>query len=187
MKNMLLIGLVSLSMAACAQKEKAAETHHHDHHNHEAAAAAPQKAQAVLKTVKGSKLKGIIHFTEENGKMKIETMVEGIKPGPHGFHIHENGDCSAADFSSAGGHFNPSKGTHAGHDVAGRHVGDLGNLVADNKSKANTTLIVDGMTMKGPESIIGKAVVIHKDKDDLKSQPAGNSGARIACGVIEAL
>ena len=189
MKNMLLIGLVSLSMAACAQKEKAAETHNHDHHNHEAAATtpAPQKAQAVLKTVKGSKLKGIIHFTEENGKMKIETLVEGIKPGPHGFHIHEKGDCSAADFSSAGGHFNPGKGNHAGHDVTGRHVGDLGNLVADNKSKANSTLILDGMTMKGAESIIGKAVVIHKDKDDLKSQPAGNSGARIACGVIEAL
>lgn len=185
MKNMFVVTLAAVSLSACAHKQQ-----HDDHHAEPAAAQtpAPQKAQAVLKAPKGSKLKGMIHFTEENGKMKIETMVDGIKPGPHGFHIHEKGDCSAADFSSAGGHFNPHQGTHADHNTPGRHVGDLGNLIADNKSKAYTTLIVDGMTMKpGAESIIGKSVIIHKDKDDLKSQPAGNSGPRIACGIIEAL
>ncbi len=186
MKNMFVIAIAAVSLSACAHK---AQHDDHTHHTESAAlTAAPQKAQAILKAPQGSKLKGMIHFTEENGKMKIETMVDGIKPGPHGFHIHEKGDCSASDFSSAGGHFNPHQGTHGDHNTPGRHVGDLGNLIADSKSKAYSTLIVEGMTMKpGAESIIGKSIVIHKDKDDLKSQPAGNSGPRIACGVIEAL
>lgn len=189
MNKMLLVSLLAVAMTSCMYKSKKAEAPAPAEPTPTpTATAAPQKAQAVLKTIKGSKLKGIIHFSEGDGEMKIETMVEGIKPGPHGFHIHEKGDCSAADFSSAGGHFNPTKGSHAGHDGHGRHVGDMGNLIADNKSKAITTLVIKGMTMKpGPESIIGKAVVIHADQDDLKSQPAGNSGARIACGVIQAL
>lgn len=184
MHKLLLIGLLSSMMTACMHKEKNMETSSKTL----PAVAAPAKAQAVLKAAKGYDVKGTIHFTEENGIMKIETLVEGLKSGPHGFHIHENGDCSAVDFASAGGHFNPHKGIHADHHIAGRHVGDLGNLIADNKKKANSTIVIEGMTMKaGVESILGKAVVIHKDKDDLKSQPAGNSGPRIACGVIEAL
>lgn len=184
MKNLVVVGGIALVMlSACAQKEKQTA---------EVAPApvvvAPTKAQAVLKAAKGYKVKGIIHFTEEAGQMKIETMVDGLKAGPHGFHIHEVGDCSKADFSSAGGHFNPGHGEHGATTSEKRHAGDLGNLTANGKKKAYTTITASGLTMQpGAESIIGKAVVIHKDKDDLKSQPAGNSGARIACGVIEAL
>lgn len=184
MKNILLVTSVAVSLAACTHTPKTETT--------TAAAPAPvivpTKAQAVLKAGSGTKIKGIIHFTEEDGKMKIETLVDGLKAGPHGFHIHETGDCSKADFTSAGGHFNPSHGEHGSMSSAKKHVGDLGNLIANSKKKANTTIVVEGMTMKpGADSIIGKAVIIHKDKDDLKSQPAGNAGARIACGVIEAL
>ncbi|MGE5086942.1 MAG: superoxide dismutase family protein [Bacillota bacterium] len=143
---------------------------------------APTKAQAVLKAAKGSKVKGVIHFIEENGEVKVEAMVEGLKSGPHGFHIHETGDCTG-DFSSAGGHFNPTSTKHGSMTSAEHHVGDIGNLVATKKGKAESTV-----TLKtSVENLIGKAVIIHKGKDDLKSQPAGNSGPREACGIIEAL
>lgn len=182
MKNMIIVTFVSLGLFACASKKVETDT---------AAQApvvpSPTKAHAVLKSAKGYKVSGMVHFTEEDGKMVVETMVDNLKAGPHGFHIHETGDCSAADFTSAGGHFNPHAHQH-GDIGKGSHVGDMGNLVADRKNKAHTRFTVEGMTMvTGASSIIGKAVVIHKDKDDLKSQPAGNAGARIACGVIEAL
>lgn len=189
MQKIFLASLI-FALGACAQMQKKSEPTPETSSTTTPAEAqpAPTKAQAVLKSANGSKVKGIIHFTEEDRGMKVETIVEGLKPGPHGFHIHETGDCSKADFSSAGGHFNPEKGHHGSRDSKKRHAGDMGNLVADNKGKANVTMTVEGMTMKpGAQSIIGKAVVIHADKDDLKSQPAGNSGARIACGVIEAL
>ena len=185
MKNIILASCAAVSLAACTHQPK---TETPVEATPAAAVVVPTKAQAVLKAAAGTKIKGIIHFTEENGKMKIETLVDGLKAGPHGFHIHETGDCSKADFTSAGGHFNPTHGEHGSTTSAKKHVGDLGNLIANSKKKANTTITVEGMTMKpGANSIIGKAIVIHKDKDDLKSQPAGNSGARIACGVIEAL
>lgn len=181
MRNIFIAGLATMMLSACAQVEKKPET------PAVVAPPAPTKAQALLKVAAGSKVKGMIHFTEEGGKMKIETMVEGLKAGPHGFHIHETGDCSAADFASAGGHFNPEHTTHGAPGATPRHGGDLGNLIADKKMKANTTIMADGLTMAGANSIIGKSVIIHQDKDDLKSQPAGNAGKRIACGVIEAL
>ncbi len=185
MKNIFYTGILALTLMACAQSPKQAET---TSSAEAVATPAPTKAQAVLKAANGSKIKGIIHFSEDGGKMKVETIVEGLKPGPHGFHLHEVGDCSKADFSSAGGHFNPAHGTHGAPGSNSHHAGDFGNLIANNKGKANTSLTLEGLTMKpGAESIIGKAVIIHKDKDDLKSQPAGNSGPRIACGVIEAL
>lgn len=184
MKNLILVTSVAVSLAACTHKPKSEMITEAT----PAPVVVPTKAQAVLKASADTKIKGIIHFTEEDGKMKIETLVDGLKAGPHGFHIHETGDCSKADFTSAGGHFNPTHGEHGSMSSAKKHIGDLGNLIANNKKKANTTLVVEGMTMKpGANSIIGKAVIIHKDQDDLKSQPAGNAGARIACGVIEAL
>ncbi|WP_374029550.1 superoxide dismutase family protein [Bdellovibrio bacteriovorus] len=190
MKNKIIAGFAVLSLSACAQFQRGTENKTAGGTSEPTAttAQAPTRAQAVLKSASTAKVKGIIHFTEEDGRMKVETMVEGLKPGPHGFHIHETGDCSASDFTSAGGHFNPHASNHGSLTSDKRHVGDFGNLMADNKGKANTALVVQGMTMKpGADSIIGKAVIIHKDKDDLKSQPAGNAGARIACGVIQAL
>ncbi|WP_413559513.1 superoxide dismutase family protein [Bdellovibrio sp. HCB209] len=179
MKRFIAPVLAVLFIGACAHKEEAPVV---------AAPPppAPTKAQAVLKTAaKGSKVKGMVHFTEENGEIKVETMIEGMKPGPHGFHIHEVGTCEG-DFTSAGGHFNPSGKKHGAATAEERHVGDLGNLMADRKGKGNTTITMKG-SLSGPEGIIGKSIIVHKNKDDMKSQPAGNAGPRDACGVIEAM
>jgi len=112
--------------------------------------------------------------------------VQGLKPGQeHGLHIHEKGDCSAPDAMSAGGHFNPQGKPHGQPGSAEHHAGDLPALKADKSGRAHVQVDVSGITLKpGPTSIIGRAVVVHADPDDYKTQPTGNSGARIACGVI---
>ena len=182
MRKIYLLPLIVLSACAHKAEEKPAEP------AAPVAVAAPvvQKAQAVLKgSGKSSKVKGVVHFTEENGKTSIEVIAEGIKSGPHGFHIHEGKDCTG-DFSSAGGHFNPTTKTHGAPDAA-HHAGDLGNVTADKNKKIQQTIAAEGLTLTGTDSIVGKTVIIHQDRDDLKSQPAGNSGKRIACGTIEAL
>lgn len=193
MKNVLLITLTAIAFTACTHFQRTESPDSTQDvvgstpPTEGSETVAPQKAQAVLKSVKGEHIKGTIHFYEQNGVMKIETLVDNLKPGPHGFHIHAKGDCSSADFSSAGGHFNPTHKNHGSLDSKVRHAGDLGNLIADTKRKAYTRFETKSLTLAGAQSIIGKSIIIHKDKDDLKSQPTGNSGARIACGVIEAL
>lgn len=140
-----------------------------------------------MKPAKKHKAKGLIHFTKSGDKIKVEAMLEGLKPGPHGFHIHEKGDCSAPDFSSAGGHFNPTQKPHGGIDASEKHGGDMGNIIADAKGKATLSLELSGLTMGGTDGILGKAVIVHENADDFKTQPTGNAGGRIACGVIQAL
>ncbi len=183
MKKIATAVVMTLALGACAQKQ--VET---PQPAPAPVPVAPTKAQAVLKAVKGKKQKGMIHFTDEGGgKMKLDVMLEGLKPGPHGFHIHEVGDCSGKDFASAGGHFNP---THMKHGAPGQnsHMGDLGNVTVDRKGKVNTSIVAEGVDLgSGPNGIVGKSVIVHQGKDDLKSQPAGNSGPRVLCGVIEAL
>lgn len=127
---------------------------------------------------------GTVTFTKTDGGMQVVADITGLTPGQHGFHIHEFGDCSAPDATSAGGHFNPSKNPHAGHDDAKRHEGDLGNIEADSSGKAHLELTDKMMTMSGEMSIIGRGVIVHEKADDLKTQPTGNAGGRVACGVI---
>lgn len=184
MKKLITITVMALALGACAQKQVASAPLP----TPPPAPPSPTKAQAVLKSSNGEKQKGLVHFTDEGGgHMTLEVMLEGLKPGPHGVHIHEVGDCSSKDFTSAGGHFNPSHmkhGTPGGH----HHAGDLGNFMVDRKGKVTKTITTDGIDLgPGPTGVIGKSVVVHEGKDDLKSQPAGNSGPRILCGVIEAL
>jgi superoxide dismutase, Cu-Zn family len=152
--------------------------------NTSAVAQEPTKAIAVLHPTKGSNVEGTVTFTKSGDEMKIVADVTGLTPGKHGFHIHEYGDCSSPDGKSAGGHFNPTNNPHAGHDAARRHEGDLGNLEADASGKAHLELTDNMMTMSGEKSIIGRGVIVHEKADDLKSQPVGNAGGRVACGVI---
>ena len=147
-------------------------------------AAEPTKAIAVLHPTQGNQVSGTVTFTQAGAEMKIVAEVSGLTPGKHGFHIHEFGDCSSPDGKAAGGHFNPTNEPHAGHDVAQRHEGDMGNLEADASGKAHLELTDKMMKMSGEESIIGHAIIVHAKADDLKSQPAGDAGARVACGVI---
>ena len=108
-----------------------------------------------------------------------------IEPGDHAIHIHEKGDCSAPDAKSAGDHFNPTKAPHGAPDAPQHHAGDLGNLTAGEDGVAQKTVTVDFVTVAdGEKSAVGKAVVVHEKPDDMKSQPAGNAGARISCGVV---
>ena len=144
----------------------------------------PTKAVAVLHPTEGSQVHGIVTFTKTGDTMKIVADVMGLTPGKHGFHIHEYGDCSSPDAKSAGGHFNPTNNPHAGHDAAQRHVGDMGNIEADASGKAHLELSDNVMTMSGEKSIIGRGVIVHEKADDLHSQPTGDAGGRLACGVI---
>jgi Cu-Zn family superoxide dismutase len=144
----------------------------------------PSKAVAVLHPTKGSNVEGMVTFTKTGDETKIVADLAGLTPGKHGFHIHEFGDCSSSDGKSAGGHFNPTNNPHAGHDVAQRHVGDMGNIEADSAGKAHLELTDTMMTMSGNDSIIGRGVIVHEKADDLESQPTGDAGGRVACGVI---
>jgi Cu-Zn family superoxide dismutase len=141
-------------------------------------------AHATLKPTKGSSVNGTVRFTELDDGVIVLAEVEGLEPGVHGFHIHEFGDCSAPDGKSAGDHFNPHGTTHAGPMNQPRHVGDLGNITANKKGKAVYHYVDYILKFEGPDSIIGKSVIVHKDPDDFTSQPTGNAGARLACGVI---
>jgi Cu-Zn family superoxide dismutase len=110
--------------------------------------------------------------------------VTGLTPGAHGFHVHEFGDCSMADGTCAGAHFNPTGAPHGGPDDARRHAGDLGNVKADESGKAIYKRVDKMLALNGPSSIIGRSIIVHAAPDDLKTQPSGNAGARVGCGVI---
>lgn len=142
------------------------------------------QASAVLKPTEGNKVTGNVQFIQLDKGIRVVAKIEGLTPGDHGFHVHEFGDCSAPDATSAGGHFNPSKNLHASPDDLPRHVGDLGNIFADADGKATYDRIDFTIKFSGDHSIIGKSVIIHEKKDDFVSQPTGNAGARVACGVI---
>ena len=139
------------------------------------------KAIAVLSSTSGSKVTGTVTFTKSSDGVKVVAEVSGLTPGKHGFHVHEFGDCSAPDATSAGSHFNPTKDPHAGHNADKRHMGDLGNLEADASGKARLELTDKMMKL---DAIVGKAVIVHEKADDLKTQPTGDAGGRVACGVI---
>jgi len=142
------------------------------------------KAVAVLSPTKSNSVSGVVTFTKVEGGVKIVADVTGLTPGSHGFHIHEFGDCSAADGASAGGHFNPHHMQHGAPDSEMRHAGDFGNLEADATGKAHYERVDTVISLEGADSIIGHAVIVHAKADDLKTQPTGNAGARVACGVI---
>ena len=110
--------------------------------------------------------------------------VTGLTDGDHGFHIHEKGDFSAPDASSAGAHFNPTNAAHGGPAAPVHHAGDFGNL-GSKGGIAHLQLDVAGISLgTGPSSIMGRAVVVHEKADDFTTQPTGNAGARVGCGVI---
>jgi superoxide dismutase, Cu-Zn family len=142
-------------------------------------------AVANLAPTKGNSAAGTVHFTQKGDVVVVEAQAKGLSPGPHGFHIHERGNCTAPDASSAGGHFNPVGAPHGGPSTDAHHAGDLGNLQADANGNATLRVEVKGITLDaGDRSIIGRAVIVHEKADDLKTQPSGNSGARVSCGLI---
>jgi Cu-Zn family superoxide dismutase len=143
-------------------------------------------ATVTIAPTAGHTASGTVRFRPANDQSAMLVLVdlEGLEPGQHGFHIHENGDCSAPDASSAGAHFNPYKTHHGGPDDPERHVGDLGNISADASGNARAEIVVKDLAFSGPASILQKAMVVHAKADDMTTDPSGGSGDRIGCGVI---
>lgn len=145
-------------------------------------------ATARLQPTQGSSVAGTITFSRVDGQLRASGDITGLTPGSeHGFHIHEKGDCSAPDGSSAGGHFNPGNSEHGSIEAGVHHGGDMPNIVADAQGSAH----VDGPVASsvnagqgGDFDIIGRGLIVHADADDYTTQPTGNAGARLACAVI---
>ena len=144
------------------------------------------KAIAVLNATKsGGEAKGEITFTKVEGGVEVQGRITGLTPGEHGFHIHEFGDPSSPDAMSAGGHFNPDKTEHGAMRAEKRHVGDLGNITASARGVAEIGPFIDPtLAFSGSHNILGRGVIVHEKADDLKTQPTGNAGGRVAVGVI---
>lgn len=143
-----------------------------------------KRAIAILNPTKGNQVTGVVKFEAVEGGVKITAQVDGLTPGKHGFHIHEFGDCSSPDGASAGGHFNPTHKKHGSPDALERHAGDLGNIYADDKGHGEYERIDHVITLTGSDTIIGRSIVVHALPDDFTTQPTGNAGGRVACGVI---
>jgi Cu-Zn family superoxide dismutase len=174
---MLSMGAVLLAsgFAAAQPAAPARAGHAHD------APPPPQEAVAVLISTKGNQVSGVLKLTQREGFVHVTGEVRGLTPGEHGFHIHEFGDLTAPDGTSAGGHFNPDGHEHGGPDDAERHAGDLGNITANAQGVAAVDIKAKGLMV---HFVLGRSMVVHGGKDDLKSQPSGDAGPRVALGVI---
>lgn len=143
-------------------------------------------ARVVLQPADGSNVQGEVTFLETEKGTKVIVNVTGLAPkSVHGVHVHEKGLCEKPGFQSAGGHFNPTGSLHGGAASEHRHVGDFGNIVANKDGVAKMELLIPHLRLRGETSIIGRALIVHAQPDDLFSQPTGDAGDRIACGVIE--
>jgi Cu-Zn family superoxide dismutase len=185
MKVSALVVLLPLALlAGCSSKPESATP------ATAAASAPPPTAHAMLTGASGTTVNGDLKLARTTDGVLVNGDIYGLYPSSkHGFHVHEKGDCSATDASSAGGIFNPDGKTH-GNPGSGEHqLGDLPNLVSDAKGMAEASTTIVGATLGdgGPHDIMGKAIVVDGKPDDYKTQPAGNSGERIACGVIAAI
>jgi Cu-Zn family superoxide dismutase len=143
-------------------------------------------AVANMKPTQGNTASGKVEFKQSGSLVHVKVDLTGLAPGSeHALHVHERGDCSAPDAMSAGGHFNPEGAPHGNFDHPPHHAGDLPNLKADDKGEVHTSFDVNYLSVgSGGSDVAGRGLILHRDTDDYKSQPAGNSGPRIACGVI---
>jgi len=140
---------------------------------------------AVLHPTEGNNVYGVVRFTRNDDGVQVEGEVHGLDPNStHGFHIHEFGDCTADDATSAGDHFDPHDQPHGGPDDTERHAGDMGNLTSDENGTAEISFTDTVMTFRGAASILGRGVIVHAEEDDLETQPTGDAGDRLSCGVI---
>ncbi len=142
------------------------------------------RAVAIITPTKGNAVHGMVTFETTEKGVHIVATITGLKPGKHGFHVHEFGDIRSEDGTSAGGHFNPSGMPHSMPSNQKRHAGDMGNIVADENGNAQLDYIDPVMKLDDTSSIIGRSVIIHEKEDDFTTQPTGNAGARIGNGVI---
>lgn len=160
-------------------------------HEHQAESSDMEGFAIALVPTQGSSVSGAMMLMSMDGAggegMHFSGVISGLSPGKHALHVHEQGDCSAADGSSASGHFNPSASPHGAPEAVVHHAGDLGNIEAGADGRAEVNIHASGLSLKGAaNSVTGRALIVHAAADDFTTQPAGNAGARLACGVIQA-
>jgi superoxide dismutase, Cu-Zn family len=174
MKSLILIAAIAIGSTGCASMGGAGGR------------APDAKAAAMLEPTSGNTARGSVTFVQVGDRVRVSAQLTGLKPNAeHGFHVHEKGDCSSADGMSAGGHFNPAAKPHGDYHSGERHAGDMPNVKADAYGNASASFDTTGITIgSGAADIVGKGLIVHRDPDDYKSQPAGNAGPRIACAVI---
>jgi Cu-Zn family superoxide dismutase len=172
---------VDIVGAAHHEKGEKAEGTHGEGHD-----GPVKKAVCVLEPTTENTASGQVDFEQVEGGVSVHAHLSGLEPGAHGFHIHQWGNCSSGDGKSAGGHYNPHGKDHAGPDSDVKHVGDLGNIVAEADGTAHYEATIKGIYLNGPNGILGRGMIVHAGTDDLTSQPTGDAGGRVACGVIGA-
>jgi Cu-Zn family superoxide dismutase len=167
MKKLVLFSITLLVVGACASMTRPTAT-------------------ATLAPTSGQTASGTVTFTQlADGTVEAKVSLTGVPPGMHGFHLHDKGDCGD-NGNAAGGHFNPTGAPHGAPDGAAHHAGDFGNVEADASGNVNVTRTLHGVTVSsGASSVVGHAVILHANPDDLTTQPSGNAGPRIACGVVQ--
>ncbi len=166
-----------IALAGCAQQEM----------EHSAQYDEPEffELVSVLHPTMGNMAEGVVRFFNTDEGVRVVAEIHNLTPNSaHGFHVHEFGDCTAPDGISAGGHFNPHDQPHAGPGDDERHAGDMGNLIADENGTAEIDYVDPVMSFSGSDSILGRGIIVHAEEDDLESQPVGDAGARLSCGVI---
>jgi Cu-Zn family superoxide dismutase len=175
--------LLAFALAGCATPDSG----HGMGKDHSMGMMAGPMAVATLTPTQGNNVRGLVMFHERDGHLMAHAQLTGLKPGAeHGFHVHEVGSCASADGTSAGGHFNPGGQPH-GPQAAAHHAGDLPALKADANGSVDQKFMIEGPKIsEGPASLVGRSVIVHAQPDDYATQPTGNSGARVACGVIAA-
>ena len=149
----------------------------------------PARARAELVGAPESGVSGSVEVTDDTGGVRVAVHVSGVEPiGPHAIHVHQTGDCAPPDFSSAGEHLNPEGAPHACPPTTPRHPGDLGNIEIVEGGDGHLELTTDLLTVaEGPASVVGRAIVLHQGADDCTTQPSGDSGDLLACGVLESV
>jgi Cu-Zn family superoxide dismutase len=165
--SLLFVAVLTLTLFGCNHKEHQIE-----------------KAIAVISPTAGNETHGIVTFTKVEEGVRVQATVTGLTPGDHGFHIHQFGDISRPDGVAAGGHFNPLGHDHAHPDAEHRHVGDLGNITADQTGYGYYDRVDTSISFSGLNSVIGRAVIVHEFPDDKATQPTGGAGPRVGQGVI---
>ena len=145
----------------------------------------PTATASLLSTI-GNTTTGEVKFTQKGDKVMVTGLVSGLKPNAeHGFHVHDKGDCSSGDGMSTGGHFNPGGKAHGAHGAMEQHAGDLPSLKADASGTARFSFESSTISVgSGAANVMERGLIVHRDPDDYKTQPTGNSGPRLACGVI---